>query len=125
MLKNKLFSSIIAFTFVCMFFIWGVIPVKLVRAASIITPDSFVLTDGEYYLTHDVTLNNSLFIKDGDVKIDLNGYTLRLKDGVVDSVICVRGGSLFLNGRGGKISGGKGNITIHGGNCRRDRKSVV
>lgn len=88
------------------------------------TGNQYHLVAGSYKLMEDIELAQALTIDssaEGEVEIDLNGYTLSLKSGVQDSVICVTGGvtdgvtvsgTLFLEDNSaagtGKITGGKG-----------------
>lgn len=87
------------------------------------TGNQYHLVAGSYKLMEDIELAQALTIDAASysVEIDLNGYTLSLKSGVQDSVICVTGGvtdgvtvsgTLFLEDNSaagtGKITGGTG-----------------
>lgn len=85
------------------------------------------LAEGSYKLMGDIVLEKALTIDAGEVVIDLNGYTLSLKSGVQDSVICVTGQYGYLDiedssaAKTGRITGGTGravdSIYVGGGIC--------
>lgn len=110
--------------------------------------DAYHIKGGSYKLMEDIELAQALTIDAASysVEIDLNGYTLSLKSGVQDSVICVTGGvtdgvtvsgTLFLEdnsaAKTGKITGGKGHAVggdpvggdpVGGGICLLDSGTV-
>lgn len=98
------------------------------------TGNQYHLVAGSYKLMEDIELAQALTIDAASysVEIDLNGYTLSLKSGVQDSVICVTGGYLDIEdnsaAKTGKITGGKGHavgsIRVGGGICLLDGGTV-
>ena len=92
-----------------------------------ITSETSTLSNGNYYLNDDVTLNSSLSLSSGDVEINLNGHQLRLSNGAGNwkSVVYVSGGNLVINGDNGTISGGTGGHNQRGGGFHIDGGNVT